>query len=404
MNAQLKVRLLNGELNGREVRLPAGDFTLGEQGCDVLLPLQKGEILILKVAENQVFMQAPGRVWVNGRVFDVKNALPLHQVIEASGVMMVLGEHNDTLSGISIPSSSGRGSLLLLSGCALLLLLVVSIGLFWLSGHHKVDESDQPTGIESQLAHQLQLLKLKDIKSSWQPDGSVQLSGYCLSSEAMRRLQNFLTMNAVVYRNELVCDDHLIVSVSDVLRQYGYQDAEVSEGNQPGRVTIHGTIQAGPQWKKVQDVLTAMPGLQGWNVINHDGELLQLLVGKLRSSGLLGYLSLTQNKKNIVISGQLSGEQQQKLNNILTVVHQEQPDFLPIVYQNIPASDQSKQLLPAEIVSYGGNQESAFMELANGLRLQQGTILPNGYKVIFLSAHGIQLMRGNNLVHIPLDF
>lgn len=42
MNAQLKMRLLNGELNEREILLLTGDFALGEQGCDVLFPLQQG--------------------------------------------------------------------------------------------------------------------------------------------------------------------------------------------------------------------------------------------------------------------------------------------------------------------------------------------------------------------------
>lgn len=96
---------------------------------------------------------------------------------------------------------------------------------------------------------------------------------------------------------KLVCDDHLIVSVSDVLRQYGYRDTEVSEGNQLGRVTIHGTIQAGPQWEKVQEVLTLMPGLKGWRVINYQGEMINLLINKLRAFELLGYLSLAENKK-----------------------------------------------------------------------------------------------------------
>lgn len=404
MNAQLKMRLLNGELNGREIRLPTGDFTLGEQGCDVLLPLQQGEVLTLKIEENNVFMQTAGRVWVNGRVFDSQNALPLNEVVETAGLIMVLGEQDDILSGITIPRRySGQESLLLLSGAVLLLLLLVSMSLFWLS-HSKTGSVDQALALQNQLEEQLQQLELKDVKSSWQPDGSVILNGYCLSSAAIRQLQNFLILHGVIYRNQLVCDDHLIVSVSDVLRQYGYPDAEVSEGNQLGRVTIHGTIQAGPQWEKVQEVLTLMPGLKGWTVINHQGEMINLLINKLRAFELLGYLSLAQNKKNIVISGQLSGEQQQKLNVIFTSIQQELPDFPPIVYQNIPASDQSKQLLPAEIVSYGGNQNSEFMELANGLRLQQGTILPNGYKIVFLSAHGLQLMRGNNLVHIPLSF
>ena len=403
MNAQLKIRLLNGELNGREIALPEGIFTLGDQECDILLPLEEGQILTLKIVENQVFMQAQGRVWVNGLIFDLQNSLPFHQVIEAAGVFIVLGERDDILSGIAIPRRSGQRPLLL-SGLTLLILILLSASLFWLSAYEKNRPTEKAFDLPTQLARQLKLLELQSVISTWQPDGSVIFSGYCSSSAAIRRLQNFLIMHRVIYRNELVCDDHLLASVNDVLRQFGYKDADVSTGKEPGTITIHGTIQAGPQWKKVQDVLTSMTGLKGWSVINNGSELIQLLVVELRQSGLLGYLSLTQNKKDIVISGQLSGEQQQKLNTILEKIQGEQPDFLPMNYQNIPALDQSRQLLPAEVVSYGGNEQSEFIELTNGMRLQQGTILPNGYKVIFLSAHGLQLMRGNNLVHIPLNF
>jgi len=36
MNAQLKMLLLNGELNGREILFPTGDFTLLEQRCEMI--------------------------------------------------------------------------------------------------------------------------------------------------------------------------------------------------------------------------------------------------------------------------------------------------------------------------------------------------------------------------------
>ena len=78
MNAQLKIRLLNEELNGREIALPEGIFTLGDQKCDILLPLEGGQILTLKIVENQVSMQAQGRVWVNGLIFNLQNSLPFH--------------------------------------------------------------------------------------------------------------------------------------------------------------------------------------------------------------------------------------------------------------------------------------------------------------------------------------
>ncbi|MCX2956995.1 MAG: EscD/YscD/HrpQ family type III secretion system inner membrane ring protein, partial [Candidatus Regiella insecticola] len=59
--------------------------------------------MTLKIEENNVFMQTARRVWVNGRVFDLQNALPLNEVVETAGLIMVLGEQDDILSGITIP-------------------------------------------------------------------------------------------------------------------------------------------------------------------------------------------------------------------------------------------------------------------------------------------------------------
>lgn len=220
----------------------------------------------------------------------------------------------------------------------------------------------------------------------------------------MIKLQNFLVLNRVIFRNQLVCDDHLLSSVKDVLHQYGYQDMEVDTGKYPGHITIHGAIEMGGQWLKVQETLATVAGLKGWAVINsHDGQIAQL-VERLRELGLLGYLSMAQSNKEIIISGILSLSQQQQLMDMLTALTRQQPGFLAVKYQNIPTSDQTAQLLPAAIVSYGGNKLSGFVQLANGLRLQQGAVLANGYKVIFIGEQGISLLKSNNLIHIPMNF
>ncbi len=98
----------------------------------------------------------------------------------------------------------------------------------------------------------------------------------------------------------------------------------------------------------------------------------------------------------------LSSEQQQ-LKETLAALSQQQPGFPSVRYQNIPASDRTDQFLPAKVVSYGGNTQSAFVRLANGGRLQQGSVLANGYKW-FIGEQGLTLLKANNLVHIPMDF
>ncbi|CNE77554.1 type III secretion system inner membrane ring subunit SctD [Yersinia kristensenii] len=403
MEMKFKIRILNGELNGRELMLPKGVFTLGDQGSDVLLPLPQGKILALIISENQIMLQVPGAVWVNGLRHDLQQPVPLRQVIEAAGLALVLGEENDVLSGIIVVHRSGPRLLLWLSVATFILLGLLFSFIFWFTQQSNRLFSHLPSSIPTQLSEQLKISTLEGINATWLADGSVVLSGHCTSSSAVIQLQNFLVSNHVVFRNQLVCDDRLIASVGEVLHQYGYQDIDVKVGKITGNVAIHGAIEMGEKWLSVQKVLATIVGLKGWVVINsHDGQI-PLLVERLKDLGLLSYLSMTQSNKEIVISGMLSPEQQQHLRSMLATLTQ-QPDVFPVRYQNIPASDQATQLLPAAIVSYGGNSHSKFVQLANGVRLQQGTVLGNGYKVILIGEQSISLLKSSNLVQIPMNF
>ncbi|WP_145509104.1 type III secretion system inner membrane ring subunit SctD [Yersinia alsatica] len=404
MAVRFKLRLLSGELNGRELSLPEGEFTLGEQGCDVLLPLSQGQVLTLIIKENQIMLQVSGTVWVNGFKHDLQDPIPLRQVIETGGLALILGEETDVLSEIKIPRRAGAHLLLWLSVVTFVLLLLLVMLIFWFTQQSSRLFSYLPPDIPTQLSTQLKQPALEGIRAGWLSDGSVMLSGHCTSSSAVIQLQNFLVRNQIVFRNKLVCDDHLTASVSDVLHQYGYQDIEVRTGKTPGNVILYGAIEMGGQWLKVQETLATVAGLKGWTVVNsHNGQIPRL-VEHLRALGLLGYLSMTQSPKDIVISGVLSPEQQQQLKQMLTTLAGPQSDELPVRYQNIPASDQTTQLLPAAIASYGGNSHSKFVQLANGTRLQQGTVLPNGYKIIFISELGISLLKENSLIQIPMNF
>ncbi|CNK96889.1 type-III secretion protein [Yersinia frederiksenii] len=404
MAVRFKLRLLSGELNGRELSLPEGEFTLGEQGCDVLLPLSQGQVLTLIIKENQIMLQVSGTVWVNGFKHDLQDPIPLRQVIEAGGLALILGEETDVLSEIKIPRRAGAHLLLWLSVVTFVLLLLLVMLIFWFTQQSSRLFSYLPPDVPTQLSTQLKQPALEGIRAGWLSDGSVMLSGHCTSSSAVIQLQNFLVRNQIVFRNKLVCDDHLTASVSDVLHQYGYQDIEVRTGKTPGNVILYGAIEMGGQWLKVQETLATVAGLKGWTVVNsHNGQIPRL-VEHLRALGLLGYLSMAQSPKDIVISGVLSPEQQQQLKQMLTTLAGPQSDELPVRYQNIPASDQTTQLLPAAIASYGGNSHSKFVQLANGTRLQQGTVLPNGYKIIFISELGISLLKENSLIQIPMNF
>lgn len=403
MAVRFKLRLLSGDLYGRELILPEGEFTLGEQACDVLLPLSNGNIVTLVVSKHQIFMQGDGAVWVNGARHDLQQPLPLLQSIETAGLVFVLGEQNDILSGIQVAHRVGRRLSLWLSTTVFISLSLIFFFIFWLTTRPDMLQAYLPPDMPTQLAERLHDPALQGIKSIWLADGSVILSGHCASSSLIEPLQHFLLRNHIAFRNQLVCDDHLLGSVGELLHQHGYPEIEVRLGDVPGEIIIHGAVHMGEQWLKVQDALAMVPGLEGWQVVNINDGYIPPLMEQLKTVGLLGSLSMTGNLKEITLSGVLSLKQQQQLTEILAALSQQYPNFPSVRYQNIPVVDRSAQLLPAEIVSYGGNGHAEFVRLANGRRLQQGSVLANGYKVVFIGEQGLALLKANELAHIPMN-
>ena len=404
MSVKFKLRLLSGELNGRELMLPVGEFTLGEKGCDVLLPLLREEILTLIITEQQIMVQASGEVWINGALHNLQHPLPLRKAVEIAGIVLTLGEENDVLSRVKVTPKTGTHLLLWLSMLTVVILTLLFTFIFWVIQQPKSLLSYLPPDIPTQLTQQLKKPALQGVKGRWLSDGSVVLIGHCISSPAVINLQNFLSSNHIVFSNQLMCDDHILTSVSDVLHQYGYQDIEVQIGEKPGSIILQGAIKMDDQWLKVQTAFAGIIGLTSWKVVNtQDGQFSQL-IERLRELKLLGYLSISLSNKEIIISGELLPIQQQRMMKMLETLALQQPEYLTVKYQNIPISDQTSHLLPAAIVGYGGNRHIGFVQLANGQRLQEGTVLANGYKVIFIGIQGISLFKDNNLVHLPMNF
>lgn len=155
MAVRFKLRLLNGELSGRELMLPEGVFTLGGQQCDVLLPLPQGQILTLRISDEHITLQTSGDVWIKGERHDLQKKLPLRQAIETAGLILVIGEAEDILSDIHyIPRARPR-LLLWLSVLAFILLLLLSAVIFWFIQQPKALLAYLPPDIPTQLSEQL---------------------------------------------------------------------------------------------------------------------------------------------------------------------------------------------------------------------------------------------------------
>ena len=104
------------------------------------------------------------------------------------------------------------------------------------------------------------------------------------------------------------------------------------------------------------------------------------------------------------MTGKVSEQQQKKVTAVAHQLMKTRPSGLKFVFQNIPVRDALEHLLNAEIVSYGGNAQSPFIELSNGKRLVKGSQLMNGDVIEYINMNGLDLSRAGELIHVPLIF
>ncbi|AUH50650.1 EscD/YscD/HrpQ family type III secretion system inner membrane ring protein [Chromobacterium sp. ATCC 53434] len=406
MECLFRLKWLNGPLAGRELELPAGEVRLGGDDPDIALALEQGAATVLSVTEEGVTMAPPVPVWVDGLPWDASQPLPIGRAIDLAGQGLALSEAEGALAMLQLPPRRSEEVVAaqppdarpwrLAGGIVLICVALAATLLLW---PKPVDPP--PFNAQAWLAREMADSSLAGLKAELDERGVVRLSGLCASSQAIERLRGRLREQGLTFRDESLGADTLRRQVRQVLELNGYREVEVSAGPAPDQVVIHGAIQANAAWLRASAQLRAMPALNGWRVVNDRAELFGRLVDTLHRQRLLEGLSIAVSGHELLISGQLAPERTRAVAAAAAAFNADGPR-LKARFQNIPAAAPAANILPAAIVSVGGNANSIYLELANGMRLQQGGTLPSGYRIYALSHTALTLMQEQRLVSIPL--
>lgn len=408
MEFLFKLKWLNGPLAGSELDLPAGDIRLGGEDPDIVLPLELGVDTVLTVSPQGVTMAPPLPVWSDGLPWDASQPLPLGPVIDLAGQALVLVEAGGRWpSQLVLPArrrlppktNSPRGfprKGWVAAFVAVVLLLAVVAGLWVMS------KDEPPFQPAAWLAQQMADPELAGLHAELDAQGVVQLTGLGASSQRIQRLREQLARQGLHVRDQSQAADALRQQVRRVLALYGYHNIEVVPGPSWDQVVIYGAIQANDAWLRTSEQLRMLRGLKDWRVVNDHAELFRLLLRQLTNPSLLDGLSIEVSGNELLISGQLEPARAQALAVRIEAFNSDGPPRLRARFQNIPAAQRMTELLPAAIVSVGGNANAVYLELANGMRLQQGGTLPNGYQIFALSHAVLTLIKDQRLISIPL--
>jgi type III secretion protein D len=404
MDGDYKLRWLNGVLAGRELVLPPGEIRLGGSDADISVALETGGEAVLVIDGDGVRLGSEQPAWVDGNRWDSQERLPLEIAIDIAGQAFVLGTVTANLATVPVPARRGvtrrrTPAMSLVFGCvaASIAVSAVVVALYaWLpTGEAK------PADVGAELVERLQKGPLHGLRIERDRDGVVVLSGYCTKSADVDMLRRQVQEHGLLIRDETVCADVLQRSVRDVLLANDYRDVDVEAGAAFGSVVIRGDFDADSRWRSTIDQLRAIRGLGHWSIANDRAESFEKLLQMLTERNLLDGISISISGRTLFVSGALPPVRSRMMEDALAA-YNGGLSGLHAQFQAIPAAADTAALLPAGIASVGGNADSLFVQLENGMRLQRGAVLQNGFAVYALSRSFIALRKGNRLISMPL--
>lgn len=404
MNCTYKLKWLNGPLSGRELAIPDGELHLGGEGSDVDLRLEKGAAAVLLIDDTAVKLISDTPTWVDGRQWSLEQPLPTESVIDIAGQAFVIGLFDAELAVRGVPERldsvrQGHSRWTIYCGVVLLIsALLVGTLMFFRSVSTEVSSD-----LDDWLAALLDDQELSGLAVQRDKDGNVSLKGRCNSSISVEGLKLRLIGKGLNLYDESVCVDTLLANVKTILTLNGYRDVVVKSGDLPYQVVIFGNIVADPVWQRTSMQLRGIQALEGWTVVNDQAHLFKNLLDRLVTRNLLQGLSIKVEGSILGVSGQLDPRRLVKVQQVLDEFNHEGTPRLFASFQNIPGAALLSGYLPSVIVSVGGNKDQPYIQLANGMRLQRGSVLQSGYLVYALSRSAIVLLKEQDLITMPLD-
>lgn len=407
MNFTLKI--LNGTLQGRALALPRGVLTLGLGDVDLQVPLDNGITLVtLLVGEGDVRLQNSVPCWVEGRVFQ-GDCLPTGKIIDLAGLGIVLLAPGEHFTPRHIPErlAPGRWRMsrvqrqIFRIATLSVVILSLSIAFYVWQRQETVSEQVDRLGVQQWLAKQHKTPELATLGFEWLNDGTLKIYGECLKQQSLDSVLQILRGKGIFWHLETRCQDRLLDDVRDLLTQNGYQNVELTNGKWPGEVRIRGNIRADARWDLVVHQLSELPGLKNWNVISNDSSKERWLA-TLHKAGFLGRVNMERRNDHLIISGQLSDSEQQRLQQSLQTLLKD--ESLSLIFQNIPPRGADVDgIFPKPVASIGGNKLNPYLTLTDGRRLQIGAALNQGFEIAGIDPlRGVDVYREGQLLHIAL--
>ncbi|UTZ40865.1 type III secretion system inner membrane ring subunit SctD [Vibrio campbellii] len=422
---QWKIRILSGVHAGVEVTLPNDSLVLGSDDFTADLVLTDSDIkashLVLVCDGDAVLLRDCDEVSINNESVTVDAdgiELSRNALVSVGRLTFAVGHLEDDLA-IDItteatdkqaapvshkPSSGWKRTVLIGLMCSLIPSVIFAS--VWYS-QIRASDSDAITEAEPivLVRNILSELKLDDVRVEWNATArQAVLEGYVEDRTAKLQLLGRIDALGINYKSDLRTMEEIRRGVRFILRNLGYHQVKVENGEETGTLLLTGYIDDASRWSQVEQILERdVPGLVAWKVeLQRAGAYLDTLKALLEKAELLKKVQLVTSGDRIEVRGELDDIETTRFYGVTRDFREQYGEKPYLVLKSIPKVSKGTNIdFPFRSVNFG---QVPYVILTDNVRYMVGARTPQGYRISSVTPSGIELVKGGRVITIDLGY
>ncbi|HHF3194191.1 TPA: type III secretion system inner membrane ring subunit SctD [Vibrio alginolyticus] len=422
---QWKIRILSGVHTGVEVTLPEGVLVLGSDDFIADLVLSDAGVeanhFALVCQQDSVILRGCEEANINSEDIAVAGdgiELSRHAVVSVGVVKFALGYAEDALivSNVSDESSQQntpvvavqRSSWKKTTLIALLCSFVPSVifaGMWYSQANGNNNEIVTEAEPIVLVRNILGELKLSDVRVEWNAAArQAVLEGYVEDRTQKLDLLGRIDVLGINYKSDLRTMEEIRRGVRFILRNLGYHQVKVENGDETGTLLLTGYIDDASRWNQVEQILERdVPGLIAWKVeLQRAGPYMDTLKALLTDAELLKKVQLVTSGDRIEVRGELDDIETTRFYGVTRDFREQYGEKPYLVLKSIPKVSKGTNIdFPFRSVNFG---QVPYVILTDNVRYMVGARTPQGYRISSVTPAGIELVKGGRVITIELGY
>ena len=422
---QWKIRILSGVHSGVEVTLPNESLVVGSDDFIADLVLTDSGInarhLVLVCDSESVLLKDGEDVSVNHERLELNSdgiELTRNSLVSVGQLTFAVGYLEDELIfdvAQSVESKSSNAASqknpsswkkLLVFG---LICSLIPSSIFASIWYHQIYVNDSEVTNQAEpivvVRNILDELSLDDVRVEWNATArQVVLEGYVENRTAQLQLLRKIDSLGINYKSDLRTMAEIRRAVRFILRNLGYHQVKVENGEETGTLLLKGYVEDAGSWNQVEQILERdVPGLVAWKVeLQRAGASMDILRELLQKAELLDKVQLVTSGDRVEVRGELDDIETTQFYSVAREFREQFGEKPYLVLKSIPKMSKGTNVdFPFRSVNFG---EVPYVILTDNVRYMVGSRTPQGYRISSVTPESIELIKGGQVVAIELGY